>query len=85
MKDVLIKKISYKARYRGIKEADKIIGGFVSTIVPALNMQELEDVLVMLDMSDHDILSMMTGTKDLDENHKDILVKMKKYTENQHG
>ena len=85
MKDVLIKKISYKARYRGIKEADKIIGGFVGKIVPTLSMEELEDVLVMLDMSDHNILSMMAGTKDLDEKHKDILLKMKHYTENQHG
>ena len=84
MKNVLIKKIAYKARYRGIREADRIIGGFVESIVPTLHLNELPQVLSMLDLSDHDILSMMAETKPLDKNHLNILQKMKHYSDNIH-
>ena len=55
MKDALLKKIQYKARYRGIKEADNIIGGFVNACVLSMTSAEQEQVLRMLDLSDHDL------------------------------
>lgn len=55
-KDYLLKAIAYKAKHRGSKECDHIIGGFVQQFIKH-NPDDLEALTLLLSFIDRDDLS----------------------------
>jgi antitoxin CptB len=49
------KKLLHRARYRGFKEADILIGGFAEEALPAMTVAELNAFAEILDCNDHDL------------------------------
>lgn len=49
------KKLLHRARYRGFKEADILIGGFAEAALPTMSAAELEAFAEILDCNDHDL------------------------------
>ena len=56
VQDTLIKKVQYKASYRGTKEADSIIGQFVRHNAVRMTVPQLEALDLILEADDDDIL-----------------------------
>tara|TARA_B100000945_G_C20375555_1_gene594357 strand:- start:38 stop:292 length:255 start_codon:yes stop_codon:yes gene_type:complete len=53
--DSLKKKIKYRSEYRGIKEMDLILGGFVKKYIDSFSYEELVDLYKILDIDDDTI------------------------------
>ncbi len=62
MNEKLKKIIRYKARYRGIKEMDVIVGGFVNSQLDNLDIAQLNQLLLLLDLSDHKLLKLIANS-----------------------
>ena len=58
--NTLQKKILYKAKYRGTKEGDVVIGGFVSANIMNFNDDYLNILDDFLELNDQDILTMIS-------------------------
>ena len=59
--DLTRKRLLYKATHRGMKETDKIIGGYAKARLKHLTEDELNAFDRLLDESDNDILNWMTN------------------------
>ena len=66
--DSIKKKIKYRAEYRGIKEMDLLLSGFVKKYIDIFNYDELMDLYEILEKDD-DIIFKWYSTTD---NTKDI-------------
>jgi antitoxin CptB len=55
------KQLLHRARYRGFKEADILIGGFAEEALPAMTVAELDAFAEILDCNDHDLYAWITG------------------------
>ena len=55
------KRLIHRARYRGFREADILIGGFAAAHVPQFDADELEEFEALLTLSDHDLYQWVTG------------------------
>ena len=55
-KQNLINKIVYRSQYRGTKEMDIFVSGFVKSIIDSLSFDELEDLDKLINMNDEDIV-----------------------------
>ena len=55
-KQNLINKIVYRSQYRGTKEMDIFVSGFVKSIIDSLSFDDLEDLDKLINMNDEDIL-----------------------------
>lgn len=55
------KKLLHRARYRGFKEADILVGGFAEEALPAMNTAELDAFEQILSANDHEIYAWVTG------------------------
>lgn len=53
----ILKRVLYRAAYRGGKEADQILGSFAQTHAASLNSQELHDLDALLQCDDCDIFA----------------------------
>jgi len=53
----ILKRVLYRASYRGGKEADQILGNFAKTHATSLSAQELEDLDALLQCDDSDIFA----------------------------
>lgn len=62
--DTRRKMLLHRARYRGFKEADLLIGGFAAAALPAMSEDELDAFEAILSLSDHDIYAWVTGASD---------------------
>ncbi len=62
------KKILYRARYRGFREADFLFGGFAAAHVATMNAAELDEFEALLTLSDHDVYAWVTGKADAPAN-----------------
>lgn len=49
------KRLLHRARYRGFKEADILVGGFAETAVGAMSAAELGAFEKLIECADHDI------------------------------
>lgn len=49
------KRMLHRARYRGFKEADILVGGFAEQALPGMSAAELDAFEEILDCADHDI------------------------------
>ena len=73
--DSLKKKIKYRSEYRGIKEMDLILGGFVKKYIDSFSYEELVDLYKILDIDDDTIYKWYF---DLENNKK---IKINKVTD----
>ena len=55
-KQNLINKIIYRSQYRGTKEMDIFVSGFVKSIIDTLSFDDLEDLDKLVNMNDEDII-----------------------------
>jgi len=55
------KRLLYRANYRGFREADILLGGFLKEHIQDLSDTELSDFEVLLEAKDHDIYDWITG------------------------
>ena len=54
-KQNLINKIIYRSQYRGTKEMDIFVSGFVKSIIDSLSIDDLKDLDLLVNMNDEDI------------------------------
>ena len=54
-KQNLINKIIYRSQYRGTKEMDIFVSGFVKSIIDSLSIDDLKDLDTLVNMNDEDI------------------------------
>ena len=55
-KQNLINKIIYRSLYRGTKEMDIFVSGFVKSIIDSLSFEDLVDLDKLVNMNDEDII-----------------------------
>lgn len=55
------KKLLYRARYRGFKEADLLIGGFAEEHLAGFDDNALKEFEALLDLNDRQIYEWATG------------------------
>ena len=55
-KQNLINKIIYRSQYRGTKEMDIFVSGFVKSIIDSLSYYDLVDLDKLVNMNDEDII-----------------------------
>ena len=67
-KQNLINKIIYRARYRGTKEMDIFVGTFVKSIINSLSINDLEDLNILIKMSDEEIIKIIKREKNFKNN-----------------
>jgi antitoxin CptB len=59
--DTRRKRLLHRARYRGFKEADLLIGGFASQALGGMSEAELDAFEALLGLNDHDIYAWVLG------------------------
>ena len=69
-KENLINKIIYRSQYRGTKEMDLFVSSFVKSVINTLEINELNDLNYIINLSDEDIIKI--------SNKKNIKSKIKK-------
>jgi antitoxin CptB len=62
--DTRRKMLLHRARYRGFKEADILIGGFAAAALADMTADELDAFEAILSLSDHDLYAWMTANVD---------------------
>ena len=68
-KQNLINKIIYRSQYRGTKEMDIFVSGFVKSIIDSLSFDDLVDLDKLVNMNDEDIIK-ISKKEMLFENNK---------------
>lgn len=62
MLDPRKKRLVYRANYRGFKEADLILGGYVKENIEDMSDEDLTLFEALLEAKDHDIYAWITGS-----------------------
>ncbi len=62
--DPELKRLHWRAHHRGTKEADLMIGGFVSRHLLAFSEAELAEVEAVLDLPDVDLSDWLSGRRE---------------------
>ena len=62
-KQNLINKIIYRSQYRGTKEMDIFVSGFVKSIIDSLTIDDLVDLDKLVNMNDEDIIKISKKEK----------------------
>ena len=68
-KQNLINKIIYRSQYRGTKEMDIFVSGFVKSIIDSLSYNDLVDLDKLVNMNDEDIIK-ISKNEMIFKNHK---------------
>jgi antitoxin CptB len=55
MDEVRVRRAIYRARYRGFREADMLIGPFAEKCCPGMSDEEMDQFEVLLQIPDHDL------------------------------
>ena len=71
--NTLQKKVLYKSKYRGTKEGDRLIGGFVNKNLNKFDEYYILKLLDFLELNDQDILNMAEGNKPINQDYQHIL------------
>jgi len=75
------KRLIYRSNYRGFKEMDILLGGFVRDHVAGMSDQELDQLEHLMDAKDHDIYAWITQNQDLPAQYDTALfLRLKAYT-----
>ena len=67
-KQNLINKIIYRSQYRGTKEMDIFVSGFVKSIIDSLSIDDLKDLDTLVNMNDEDISKISKNEMSFDNN-----------------
>ncbi len=67
-------KILYRSSYRGTKEMDILLKGFVDNVIDTLNKEDLSNLLDLISLDDDNLYKFKTGKK------TSILIKENKIT-----
>ena len=67
-------KILYRSSYRGTKEMDILLKGFVDNVIDTLNKEDLSSLLDLISLDDDNLYKFITGMK------TSILIKENKIT-----
>lgn len=59
--DIRRKRLLYRARHRGFKEADLVIGGFATEHLANMTAAELDEFETLLALPDHDLYALAVG------------------------
>ncbi len=78
-KEQLKKKIIYRASYRGTKEMDKLILGFVQKIINNLNFSNLKALDDFVNMDDETLISIQKNESSKNINDPEMLSLIKKF------
>jgi antitoxin CptB len=62
--DMRRKRLLHRARYRGFKEADLIVGGYATAALGAMTEDELDAFEFLLSQNDHDIYAWVLGANE---------------------
>ena len=74
------KRLAHRARYRGFKEADILIGGFAEAEIGAMSAEELDAFEALLGCNDHDIYAWVMGAIPVPETiDKGLIGRMKAF------
>jgi len=74
------KRLLYPANYRGFKEADIMLGGFLKAHIETLTDEELRQFEDLLEARDHDIYAWITESLPVPANYDTpILAKIRQY------
>ena len=74
------KRLLYRANYRGFKEADILLGGFLKENIDKLSDEELHAFEDLLEAKDHDIYAWITGAMEVPANYDTpVLEKIRQY------
>ena len=80
MDDVQKKKLLYRANYRGFKEADLLLGGYLKANIDTMNDAELFEFEHLLSAKDHDIYDWITEKASVPANFDTpLLAKLRKF------
>ena len=67
-KQNLINKIIYRSQYRGTKEMDIFVSGFVKSIIDSLSFDDLVDLDKLVNMNDEDIIKISKNEMSFENN-----------------
>ena len=67
-KQNLINKIIYRSQYRGTKEMDIFVSGFVKSVIHSLSIDDLKDLDTLVNMNDEDISKISKNEMSFDNN-----------------
>tara|TARA_B100000965_G_C19305038_1_gene631888 strand:- start:43 stop:312 length:270 start_codon:yes stop_codon:yes gene_type:complete len=84
--DQLKKKITYRSKYRGTKEMDKLLGAFTNKYINELNEHDLIDLEKLLDIDDNNLYNFYNNLETdfkIKENIVTSLFKNFKYNQEQ--
>ncbi len=74
------KKLLHRARYRGFKEADILVGGFADEAIAGMSHEELDAFEALLSENDHDIYAWVMGTREAPPDiHAKLIAKMRAF------
>ena len=77
-KQNLINKIIYRSQYRGTKEMDIFVSGFVKSIIDSLSIDDLKDLDTLVNMNDEDISKISKNEMSFENNKlKRLLIDFK--------
>ena len=74
MDDIQKKKLLYRANYRGFREADLLLGGFLKKHINELSDDELAQFEALLSARDHDIYEWISGASNPPPEHDTALL-----------
>jgi len=64
------KKILHRARYRGFKEADLLIGGFAEATIAHMSEAEVDAFEALIAEADHDLYAWASGAAEAPARHR---------------
>tara|TARA_B100000073_G_C23415854_1_gene445127 strand:- start:40 stop:294 length:255 start_codon:yes stop_codon:yes gene_type:complete len=67
-KQNLINKIRYRAQYRGTKEMDIFVNGFVNSIIDKLDIEQLKNLDDLVNLDDEKLINLANQTNVKEEN-----------------
>ena len=67
-KQNLINKIRYRAQYRGTKEMDIFVNGFVNSIIDKLDIEQLKNLDDLVNLDDEKLINLANQTNIKEEN-----------------
>ena len=79
-KQNLISKIKYRSQYRGTKEMDLFINKFVYSIIHELNLNQLEELNNLVNLSDEELLKV--SNEKIKKNEDKVVFLLKDFKRN---
>ena len=72
--DERLRKISFRASHRGLKELDLILGGFARAHLSKLTSEELDQFEQLLNIPDPQVLAWIMGTEDIPKDRTGAII-----------